>query len=234
MKQHLKIVYSAFVPYVPERLVNFIPIVRKYFLIGRSDNFFLHDAYRARSQKVLFDDTANTDQWQREVYQFAHTVHARRRLGLVCDLGCGSGYKLVTYFKGIPTIGIDLPNTCAYLRKTYPDKEWREFDPTYIPAEPIDLLIAADVIEHLVDPDEFLNYITRLVPKYIVMSTPDRNLLGKSNYSGPPANPGHVREWSFNEFHAYIETFFQIEKHFISNAEQGTQCVLCSLRTIHT
>ena len=59
-------------------------------------------------------------------------------------------------------------------------------------------------------------------------STPDRNLLRVGTHDGPPANPAHVREWSFAEFHAYIAQSFRIEEHFISCAAQGTQCLLCT------
>ena len=40
-----------------------------------------------------------------------------------------------------------------------------------------DLVIASDVVEHLVDPDEMLQFISRIGPKFVVISTPDRDLL---------------------------------------------------------
>ena len=227
MKSLLRTVYAVCSPYAPESITTSLPGFRKYFLVGPPHNHFIHEAYRLRVDNLFYDDTVNTDEWQREVYQFAKTVLIQEGLKSVCDLGCGSGYKLVANFAGIRTIGIDLPATCAYLRNTYPDREWREINLGCTFTEPIDMVIAADVIEHLPDPNAFLTYIARLGPKQIVLSTPDRNLMGKRNHAGPPGNPAHVREWSFSEFRAYIGEYFQIEKHFISNVKQGTQCILC-------
>lgn len=230
MKTLLQEAYAVCVPYTPRFIAAFVPPMRKYLLAGQGERFFIHQSYVPRPDNLSFDDTPNTDEWQREVYLFARDIFIRQGYSSVCDLGCGSGYKLVTYFNGARTIGIDLPPTCTYLRSNYPQREWREFDLKWLPAEPIDMVIAADVIEHLRDPDEFLNYIGLLTPKLIVLSTPDRNLMGKRSHNGPPTNPAHVREWSFWEFHAYIEKHFAIEKHFISNVRQGTQCILCRPR----
>lgn len=211
-------------------ILGALPPFAQYFRVGRPENFFIHDGYTYRSSNSFYDDTGNKDDWQREVYQFARTVSEGHKLRLTCDLGCGSGYKLVRYFSDAPTIGIDLPPTCAYLREKYPEREWIEADFTKIPRQDIDMVIAADVIEHVTNPDELLSYIIKLRPQKVVISTPDRNLFGREAHGGPPVNPAHVREWSFSEFHAYINSFFEIEKHFISNAAQCTQCVLCHPR----
>ena len=79
----------------------------------------------------------------------------------------------------------------------------------------------------MVNPDELLDDVQRLGPKYIVLSTPDRNLLRQGTHAGPPHNPTHMREWSYAEFRAYIGSRFRIEAHFITWAAQATQCVLC-------
>jgi SAM-dependent methyltransferase len=222
---------SGYVEIVSRRSISAIfgafPPFAKYFRVGHPENFFIHDGYRHRKSNSFYDDTGNKDDWQREVYEFARKAFDRQKLRLVCDLGCGSGYKLVRYFGDVPTIGIDLPPTCVYLREKYPDREWVEADFTKIPPQDIDMVIAADVLEHVPNPDEVLSYILKLRPQKVIISTPDRNLFGREAHGGPPINPAHVREWSSSEFHAYISGFFEIEKHFISNVVQCTQCVLC-------
>jgi SAM-dependent methyltransferase len=199
--------------------------------IGRRENYFIHDGYSHRENNDYFDDTGNSDQWQLEVYKFAREICERDRLSTVCDIGCGSAYKLLRYLGDMKTIGVDVPKTIAHLRQRYPDKEWQaDFDA--VPPFQIDMVIASDVIEHLPDPNGLLSYITGINPKKIVLSTPDRNLLRLGTFNGPPHNTAHVREWSFAEFRAYIDSFFEVEAHFISFAAQATQCVLCRPRQV--
>lgn len=211
-------------------LMRLFPALAPYVQTGPRENLFIRAGYTPRLANSFFDDTGNADNWQREVYQFARSVCDREDLRVVCDIGCGSGYKLVTNFEGFATIGVDLPRTCAYLRERYPGREWAESDFTKSLPQAIDMVIAADVIEHLPNPDEMLSYISELHPRRIVLSTPDRHLVGRRAESGPPPNPAHVREWSFSEFCAYIGSVFEVDEHFISNEEQATQCILCRPR----
>lgn len=209
------------------------PPHKEYFSIGLPENYFIRDGYRHRSEASYFDDTECTDQWQREVYRFAREVFDQKHLTTVCDIGCGSATKLVRYFAGCNIIGLDVPKTCEWLRRKYPNLSWMELDFKNAPSLRADLVIAADVIEHVLDPDELLEYIASLDPKYVVLSTPDRNLLGAGTHDGPPHNPTHIREWSFAEFEAYAGNRFQVLEHFISNRAQATQCLLCAPRIIH-
>jgi len=211
-----------------EAILGSFPPFEHHFITGRKENYFIHDGYYPREATVLFDDTSNDDQWQMEVYKFAREVCDKYGFKVICDVGCGSGYKLVNYFKEFTTIGIDLPATCDFLRKRWPDRCWIDANHEVVQSQQIDLVIASDVIEHVLNPDELLRYIKQLRPRYVVISTPDRNLLRAGTHDGPPKNPAHVREWSFAEFHAYIAQWFHIEEHFISCAAQGTQCLLCT------
>lgn len=200
--------------------------------VGLPQHYFIHAGYQHRANVEHFDDTANREEWQQEVYQFAKEVADREHLQTVCDFGCGSAFKLMRYLSNRRTIGIETPQTCAYLRKRWPDRIWMESNYDRLAPFPVDLAIAADVIEHLENPDDLIRYLQRLTPRYIVISTPDRNLLRDGRHDGPPANPSHTREWSFAEFHAYIGNSFEIEEHFISSAAQATQCVLCQYRRV--
>jgi hypothetical protein len=202
-----------------------------YSSVGSPRNFFIHDGYAHRRETTYFDDTANADRWQREVYRFAREIFDEHRLETVCDIGCGSGHKLVKYFGDRNGIGFDVAETCNWLRNKYPKLKWLVLDLKAVPPIRVDLVIAADIVEHLLEPDELLSYIAALGPKYVVLSTPDRNLLRMGTHDGPPRNTAHIREWSFAEFEAYIASRFQIVEHFISNSAQATQCILCTLRS---
>jgi hypothetical protein len=198
-----------------------------YSRTGNPQDYFIRPGYRHRTEAIYFDDRGNTDKWQRRVYRFAREVFDQHRLKVVCDLGCGSAYKLVRYFGDCNPIGMDVATTCVWLKKKYPRYTWMELDFKAAPPLKADLVIAADVIEHLLDPNALLSYISSLEPKYVVLSTPDRNLL-PTEYDGPPTNRAHIREWSFLEFETYVSSRFDVLEHFISNAAQATQCVLCS------
>ena len=185
-----------------------------------AQNFYMEPTYKI-NEIAYFDDTSLKDEWQNEVYLYAKNVIEQNNYKTVVDFGCGSGYKLIKYFNEYNTIGIDLPPTVSVLRKRYPDKSWRDN------LEPVDcdVFIAADVIEHMENPNILLDFIKKCNPKEIILSTPDRNLRIPIVSNGPPENIYHIREWSVGEFRNYIESQFDIVKHSITNKEQCTQMI---------
>lgn len=172
-----------------------------------------------------------TDGYQDEVYLEGYKILQEQSFRSVIDLGTGRAFKLMKYFRDVNTLGLDLPPTVDWLtsQEGYPDRDW-----SYIPLidqGPLEyeLLICADVIEHVVDPDLLCDFIRRCEPKFAVISTPDRDLLkyrGRDN--GPPYNECHVREWSFEEFGLYMEDNFpgKIVKHWYPNKAQVCQGVV--------
>ncbi len=215
-----------------QRILGSFPPYADFGHIGKRENYFIHDGYRPRRQTVYFDDTQNTGESQVEVYQLAKEISDDQQLKTVFDIGCGSGYKLMRYLGAMKTVGIDVPQTCRWLKKKYPDRVWEELDTFHKPDEPADLVMAVDVIEHLEDPDKLIAMIAGLRPRYVILSTPSRDLLRVGTHNGPPLNPAHIREWSFVEFGAYVSEQFEILEHFISCAPQATQCVLCRPKSL--
>jgi len=191
------------------------------------NNYFIKTGYNSRLNNENFNDTELTDQWQNEVYEYAKTIADNHKLQNVLDIGTGSGYKLIKYFNNHNTLGIDIPPTVEFLKKTYPNKEWTD---QFQPVNNFDLIISSDVIEHIPDPDILLDLIIKCNPKLIVLSTPERNLLYKGDNNGPPTNTSHVREWSQSEFFNYINSKLEILDHFISNKKQATQTILAKLK----
>src|SRR5215831_1019668 len=100
------------------------------------------------------------------------------------------------------------------------------------PLSGFDLVICADVIEHLPEPDGLLRYLQSIAPCWIVLSTPDRDVVGAryGTMEGPPKNIHHVREWNMPEFRSYISCFFDVTDHLFVSEENGTQLVLCHPR----
>ena len=197
---------------------------------GEQSRYGIFPGYRHRITPSYFDDTVNTDDWQREVYEFAVQLMDKEQLASVYDVGCGSGYKLVHYLGKYATTGFDVDETVAFLESRYPDRQWRSAPFSERGLPPVDLVICSDVIEHVDDPDQLLAFIDAVPSRYIIISTPERDLLyrmgGRRNF-GPPANTTHMREWSFRELASYIGSTFEILDHKVTNPVQGTQMVLC-------
>jgi len=190
-------------------------------------NYYIKESYTPRLQNRYFDDTINTDGWQKEVYQFAKQVAVENNFSKILDIGTGSGYKLIENFSDMDTLGIDLTPTVAWLREKYPNRNWSD---SFEPVQGYDMIIASDVIEHIPEPDSLLDLIEACNPKLIVFSTPDRDLLPVEFHNGPPKNRSHVREWTMPEFSAYIGSRFNVLKHYITNQRQATQTLLASIK----
>lgn len=190
----------------------------------------LKEGYIENANVPQFDDTGLTDEWQCAVYMFALALATSHPFRTVIDVGCGSGYKLVNYFPYSDTIGVEAnPATLEFLRKTYPGNLWfsnEELDRIIEDggnSENI-LCICSDVIEHVADPVEFMEWLLHVPWDQAILSTPDRDLGNEPD--GPPGNVHHFREWSFNEFRSFLDQWpdrFSVKLHCVINPEQRTQ-----------
>ncbi len=165
-----------------------------------------------------------------EVYLHALGLMKKHNFKSVIDIGCGSAYKLITYFEEYQTVGLELPVNVEILKERYPEKRWEVCNLTKDPELSTDVVICSDVIEHLVDPDELITFIKTIDFKYLVISTPDRSLIHKPwkvKYYGPPKNKAHIREWTFHEFNKYLSLHFNVIDHRVTNLGQYTQMAIC-------
>ena len=199
-------------------------------------NYGIKEGYKARTSYHHFDDTPTHDEYQDKVYETAHTLCKNYNLNKVLDIGCGSGYKLIKYFKNYDFVGSELEPTLSWLKKTYPSHKWVKSDLSTTLKENYDIIICADVIEHLVDPDLLINFLKNIDFKYIVISTPERDAIQKyqrgHTWMGPPNNPTHVREWSFEEFKHYLSQHFNITQHFMGQND-AEPIPLCQIVVIN-
>lgn len=198
-------------------------------LLGRKKRYGIAAGYRHREEPVYFDDLENADEWQREVYVAARDLMRANGLRTVCDIGCGSGYKLVHILGEFETLGIDLPDTIDRVRVKYPDRQWLagSFDQVRIPEH--DLVICADVLEHVADPRALMQLIVSIAARWVIVSTPDRALVYSRKEAarfGPPGNLAHLREWTMPEFREFVDPFVEVERHEITNREQATQMIV--------
>ncbi len=190
----------------------------------------IHKKYVPRRNVEFLNTENKTDQFQDDVYKKAFEIVQKNNYNKIIDFGCGSGYKLIKYFDNYTTRGYDLKQTVDFLKTKYPDKDWWVSDFSSPPTdEGFDLVICADVIEHLENPDKLINWLLTLNIKKIIISTSNRDLLVKnrnhSNY-GPPENKHHFREWGFDEFNNYLSKSFKILEHY-SIEEECNQVVVC-------
>jgi len=195
-----------------------------------NENYCLPSSYVRRTEYHHFDDTPFTDAYQDDVYKRAKELYDEHNLDTILDIGCGSGFKLLKYFKNRNFTGLEIEPTLSWLKSSYPDNEWELSDLSNVYHANYDLVICSDVIEHLIDPDILLDYINSLSFKFAVLSTPERNVIqiyqrGKL-FNGPPVNPAHTMEWQFDELADYISQKFNIIEHEMCNSSvnEGKLC----------
>lgn len=193
------------------------------------NTYCIKDGYSARESYTHYDDTALSDEYQLEVYLHALGLMKKYHLNSVLDIGCGSGYKLTTYFDEYDTTGLELPVNVNFLQNKYPKGKWISKDLSENLDRGYDVIICSDVVEHIPDPDTLLEFIKRINFNFLVISTPERDLLYRNEREGkdgPPANPAHVREWTFGEFRDYISSHLQVIDLRICNMAQSTQMIV--------
>ena len=212
------------VNYLTKRLNYNLKVFYTYLFY--KSTYKIKRGYIHKKEYNYFDDTSNTDKWQLEVYTKAKEYAEKNDCKSIIDYGCGSAYKLMKYFETSETIGIDVSPTYEFLKEKYPTRDWLRFGDFEMNALFADIVICSDVIEHVLNPDDLLNNIKKIQNvKYIFISTPDRNL-APTEKSGPPFNPTHIREWSFEELEEYVGMHFDIIEHIISNESQWTQLII--------
>lgn len=128
----------------------------------------------------------------------------------VLDFGCGHWVKLYKYIYPIckDVVGIDLPEHIDKngsvpfglfighdLNKNIFQSD-RKFD----------VIIASDIVEHLVSPDNLMNSVKSNLAKdcFVLFATPDRSYQ-KVRSEGRPYNKSHVQEWTEDEFCEYLK-----------------------------
>lgn len=121
-----------------------------------------------------------------------------------------------------------------YLRETHPDRRWEAIDLDRWVSYEVDVVICADVIEHVIDPQRLLDFIDECRFRHLVISTPARDLLYRPwapRYWGPPRNRTHQREWTRREFRAFVGETFKVLDQRVVQFDQRTQMLVCLTRS---
>lgn len=161
---------------------------------------------------------ASTGSFQYDVYRLAAEL-ARGGARSVLDIGSGPPTKLARLLpEAVEVDLVDQPNTGPIAARLLPratftaaNLETIDFDL----GRRFDLVVCADVIEHLVDPDPCLAFArAHLAPAgRLLISTPERDVL-RGVTCRASIHPQHVREWNRREFAAFLASRgFAIERH---------------------
>lgn len=186
--------------------------------------------YHSANIVERFDDRPYTNEWQLDVYKSASSLFKKINGKTVIDVGCGSAYKLLDLFGKFDTIGIELQDLYSWLSSNYPSKKWMSFEATDPDQLHSDLVICSDVIEHVKNPDDLMDFLKMIDLKYLVLSTPERNAVRGIKDYGPPENTSHYREWNAGEFMEYVSKWFNIQEHIISNDKSISQILFCTAK----
>jgi len=172
---------------------------------------------------------AHSRRYQWHVYKWAQDLVRAASVGRVLDIGCGPAAKLnrliVPHVEQV--IGVDQAQAVDYCRRAYASGSYA-IDDLEAPAQELEwvpqLVICADVVEHLRDPDPLLQYLRSAgdADTSYLFSTPDRDRLRGTNAMGSP-NPSHIREWAAHEFARYLQEsgYEVLEERFYPPVKPG-------------
>lgn len=123
----------------------------------------------------------------------------------VLDVGFGEGYG--AEILGTPSyLGVELDeNVVARARSRYPRFHFESYDGRRLPPGPFDLAISFQVIEHVAEPEPWLDEIAR-VSRRAMFTTPNR--IHRVPDGQRPWNRYHVREFVVEELRSLLADHF--------------------------
>lgn len=187
-----------------------------------SDRFCIKAGYRhnpaqsyGREQDTAFwspERLADATAYQRPVYELCRDLLRQHAGRSVLDVGSGPGTKLAELVAPIcrDLVLIDHPSLRALVERQLPDARFVAADLDALDVElgrRFDLIVCADVLEHLAHPDACARFIRDHLAEggRAVLSTPERDYLRGRDCMHSP-HPDHVREWNAAEFRAFLES----------------------------
>ncbi|HLO39584.1 MAG TPA: class I SAM-dependent methyltransferase [Phycisphaerales bacterium] len=155
---------------------------------------------------------ADNGKWQHHVYRWAAELMASEGLTSVLDVGCGPCVKLLKFIAPLTSdiTGLDQPSALEAGRRQGAAFTLASVDlenPQFSPGRTYDLIICADVIEHLADPEPAIGLFRRCAgPRTLLLiSTPERSR-ERGRACMASNKPEHVREWTREEFERFLRS----------------------------
>ena len=91
-------------------------------------NYCIYDGYVSRTEFVTCEQIGHTDQFQDEVYEAARKLCIEKGYKTILDIGCGSAFKLIKYFRDKKFVGLDLEPNLSHIKDKYPLYDFRMSD----------------------------------------------------------------------------------------------------------
>lgn len=140
------------------------------------------------------------------------------------DAGCGEAFILSTMVQARSdlevAVGIDIDrDALGRGHELSPDIPLIEADILHLPypSDSFDIVVCAEVLEHLTNPDEALAELCRVSRKYCLLSVPHEplfclsNLLRGKNISRLGNDIEHYQNWSLPGFTAFAGNHLDVE-----------------------
>lgn len=140
----------------------------------------------------------------------------------VLEVGCGEGFlaaRLVEWKPKTRIVGIDLtPQLFDHEIRTFSSLRFAAQSAYALgfPDESFDLVVGAEVLEHLESPERALDEMVRVARGHVILSVPREpiwRILNMARFSYLPQlgnTPGHVQHWSSRSFAAFVSRWFEI------------------------
>lgn len=157
--------------------------------------------------------------FQFHVYEMCRNLIATRGYTSFMDVGCGPATKVESLIQSVcnDITLIDQPSSADMIAQRVPSAKFiglnlEQFDLNL--GHQVDLIVCADVIEHLIDPRPCVEFIRRHLADggLAILSTPERDIVRGSSCTSCP-KPEHVREWNSEEFKEFLtDSGFTMER----------------------
>lgn len=139
----------------------------------------------------------------------------------ILEIGCGEGdmLRVMTASRQATIHGfdVDIP-TLQKAKKRFPDVAVSMIDAHNIAykSQSFDLVLACEVLEHVIKPDSVLKEAARMSRKHAIFSVPREPIwrilnVARGRYIPQLGNtPGHIQHWSSESFIAQVSRHFDV------------------------
>ena len=185
----------------------------------------LTDAYfdRFESQKYRNNNPVQRALIRRFVARLHAMFVAACPVETVLEIGVGQGFLsgyLSERFPNIKFVGVDLDaGDIAHVRRNFPRIEAHEgnaFDLSFLSDRSFDLVICAEVLEHLESPDAALGQIRAFSPRHVILTVPHEpwfmlsNLARGKNITRLGNDIEHINHWTARGFGKLVSRYFNV------------------------
>lgn len=203
-------------------------------LVRERSLYCIKPNYNHRFTYAYFDDTVWEDQFQDDVYKEAGNLIRSRYFfnkARVLDMGCGSSFKAKKHgLHDTDYLGVDVPETVEWLQSKYgnPTLSFMTFENLRASVLDIkaDVVVCSDAVEHTTDPWLMMELCYRTGAEWLVLSTPERDLLRGVADHGPPLNHTHTREWNTQELLEFLSPWWEVRENKVVDQVNMTNLVI--------